>query len=107
MTTEAVTPGFTRDWPAFIAEVRARHRQGDDESDRNDDVLILATELERHLRPVSGTFESGADGKYRPAIPLPMFVGRRLKKHRCDCGDVFKTMLAYREHYAYAHICGY
>lgn len=33
------------------------------------------------------------------AIPLPLFVGWRLKKSKCECGDVFKTMLAYREHY--------
>ena len=45
---------FERDWPAYIAEVRARHHQGDTGADRYDDVLILAAEVER-LRSVLNT----------------------------------------------------
>lgn len=55
----------------------------------------------------SGVSATNRAGTYVPAIPLPLFVGWKLRKCRCDCGDVFRSQLRYREHYAYAHILGY
>lgn len=45
-------------------------------------------------------------GEYVPAVPEPLYVGWRLKKCKCDCGEVFKSRREYRGHYAYAHILG-
>ena len=41
------------------------------------------------------------DGKWVPAIPLPLFVFPH--RHRCECGQAFWTMPGYRGHYALAH----
>lgn len=43
-------------------------------------------------------------GEYVPAIPEPLFVGWRLRRCRCDCGETFKDRMAYRGHYALVHI---
>lgn len=45
-------------------------------------------------------------GEWVPAIPEPLFIGRRLTKCQCDCGETRNTRLAYREHYALTHILG-
>lgn len=45
-------------------------------------------------------------GEWVPAIPLPLFVGFRLRKCRCECGQTFPNKLRYREHFALAHILG-
>ena len=45
-------------------------------------------------------------GQWVPAIPEPLFVGFRLRKCRCDCGDLRPNRQSYREHYALAHILG-
>lgn len=45
-------------------------------------------------------------GEWVPAIPEPLFVGFRLRKCRCDCGEVRKSRESYREHYALAHVLG-
>lgn len=45
-------------------------------------------------------------GEWAPAIPEPLYVGVRLRKCRCDCGEVRKGRKSYREHYALAHILG-
>lgn len=45
-------------------------------------------------------------GEWVPAIPEPLYVGVRLRKCRCDCGEVRKGRKSYREHYALAHILG-
>lgn len=45
-------------------------------------------------------------GGWVPTPPEPMFVGWRLRKCLCDCGDVFPDRLAYRGHYALVHILG-
>lgn len=45
-------------------------------------------------------------GEWVPAIPEPLFVGRGLKQCKCDCGEIRKTRISYREHYALAHIVG-
>lgn len=45
-------------------------------------------------------------GQYVPATPKPLYVGWRLKKCQCDCGEVFKNEREYRSHYAYVHILG-
>jgi hypothetical protein len=41
-----------------------------------------------------------ADGKWVPAIPLPLYG---LRKH-CRCGRKYWTLAGYRGHYALAHI---
>lgn len=45
-------------------------------------------------------------GEWVPAIPTPLFVGRGLKRARCDCGRVFGDDEAYRGHYALVHVMG-
>lgn len=45
-----------------------------------------------------------SQGRWVPAIPLPLFVGFGLRKSRCDCGRTFKDQEAYRAHYALVHI---
>ena len=45
-------------------------------------------------------------GEWVPVPPEPLFVGFRLRKCQCSCGEVFKTRAAYRGHYALAHILG-
>lgn len=45
-------------------------------------------------------------GEWVPAIPLPLFVGWRLRKSRCSCGQTFRNQHRYREHFALAHILG-
>lgn len=44
--------------------------------------------------------------KVQAAIPEPLYVGWRLKKSRCDCGEVFRERVQYRGHYALVHILG-
>lgn len=43
-------------------------------------------------------------GEWVPAIPEPLFVGWRLRRCRCNCGETFKDRVTYRGHYALAHI---
>jgi len=43
-------------------------------------------------------------GEWVPAIPEPLFVGWRLRKCRCDCGETFKDKVSYQGHYALVHI---
>lgn len=54
-----------------------------------------------------GTTQAQNDrGEWVPAIPEPLFVGFRLRKARCDCGETFRGRLRYREHFALVHILG-
>jgi hypothetical protein len=45
-------------------------------------------------------------GEWVPAIPEPLYVGWRLRRCRCDCGETFRNRRRYREHYALAHVLG-
>lgn len=45
-------------------------------------------------------------GEWVPVPPEPLFVGLRLRKARCSCGETFRDRRAYRGHYAIAHILG-
>lgn len=53
---------------------------------------------------VKGVRAQNKRGEWVPAIPEPLFVGFGLRKCRCDCGEVRRSRLSYREHYALAHI---
>jgi hypothetical protein len=50
--------------------------------------------------PVTGNQVQRHDGKWVPAIPLPLFGLRK----QCQCGAKFWTMPGYRGHYALVHI---
>jgi hypothetical protein len=41
---------------------------------------------------------------WRPAIPLPLYVGFGLRKCQCFCGKRFKDRKAYEAHYLYAAV---
>lgn len=60
----------------------------------------------KKVTPRSDVQACNKRGEYVPAVPEPLYVGWRLKKCQCDCGEVFKTRREYRGHYAYAHILG-
>lgn len=44
------------------------------------------------------------NGRWVPAIPLPLYVGWRLQKCRCHCGRTFRNEEIYEGHYALIHI---
>lgn len=52
----------------------------------------------------AGASQQNLIGQWVPAIPEPLFVGWRLRKCRCACGETFKGRTAYRGHYALVHI---
>lgn len=45
-------------------------------------------------------------GEWVPIPPEPLFVGFGLRKSKCSCGETFRDRIAYRGHYALAHILG-
>lgn len=57
---------------------------------------------------LDGTSEAMArnrDGKYVPSIPLPLYVGWRMRLAQCtECHVTFKNEAGYRGHYALVHI---
>ena len=40
---------------------------------------------------------------WRPAIPMPLFIGW-FGRNQCVCGKKFRKVQKYREHYAVVHI---
>jgi hypothetical protein len=47
-----------------------------------------------------------ARGEWVPVVPVPLYVGFRLRRTQCKCGRRFKTMEHYEGHYALVHILG-
>lgn len=40
---------------------------------------------------------------WQPAVPLPLFVGYRLRKCLCDCGARFRNRALYDAHWRAEH----
>lgn len=51
-----------------------------------------------------GPMEQNLRGEWIPAMPIPLFVGWRLKRCQCVCGRKFPDLEEYRGHYALRHI---
>lgn len=66
-------PAFQRDWTAYIAEARARHRQGDFSADRYDDTLILCTEVDR-LHAIMDEIAELCDSEFAEDMPRRALV---------------------------------
>ena len=53
---------------------------------------------------MDGVQMQNAKGRWVPAVPEPLWVGFRLRKAKCHCGEVRKSRQSYVEHYVYEHL---
>lgn len=52
---------------------------------------------------MSQTLGQWPDGGWRPIAPLPLFVGWRYRKSRCQCGLTFRSREQYEVHWYRNH----